>query len=214
MTTEPHDIGGKKPVELEHNGETWCAVSTSGLLLPLDCPRSITLTRSNWHEGLLVAPWPIKGKKGMVRAILTIEQAVRIAARLGTRLVLPGPEELVLEASSDGQEDSAVWTILDAQRFIAARLWRPLYDAGWIPCVTGGVVHRGWSAVDLDIVFYPRTPMSSASDAKTALSKALPAIPISWQTCITDAGPSGELGTCMVGRRKVEVVIPAPRERA
>lgn len=62
------------------------------------------------------------------------------------------------------------WTLEDALRYIRA-LQPVAMEAGWCILLGGGVLNKGWSDSDLDLLAYPRVADSSVED----LLEVLPA---------------------------------------
>ena len=169
----------------------WAYTSPSGLVVELSKPRRALHVTDDPREGLTVL-WPIHGHKTLRLSVPVASYAagalqVEMVFPDGTRITPPGPAK-------------TGWTLRDAQAFVAGALWQPLYDAGWVPCLTGGVLRRGWSEGDLDIVLYARTPQSSVEAARAALAR--------WEPTWGD-WDYGHVGTFMAYGRQVEVVIPA-----
>jgi len=167
---------------------------TLGLQMPIGSPTRLRVERGK--DGQLYCSWPTTAL-GYLR--MPFEAAVAISAETRTTLEMPDGQALYVVPPGGSGSGSNRWTLASARAFVAERLWPVLYANGWVPCITGGVLHRGWSDNDLDIVLYPRTGTSTVAAAQDALASRN----ITWEP-----SEMGLFGTFSAGPRRVEVVIP------
>ena len=165
--------------------------------------RDVAKVRTEREEGgSIAALWPMASVSPWVMYRLSLDTAAAICGVTGARLELPDGTVLTATAPEEAAtQPPSLWTMQSARAFVADKLWGLLYDAGWVPCITGGVLRDGKSTNDLDVILYPRFGESDVGEATRALATWIP--PDSWAPMATGLFASFE-----VGARRVEVVIP------
>ena len=135
--------------------------------------RDVARVRTRREEdGSIEALWPMAGDDASwARCRLPLDTAAAICGVTGARLELPNGTVLAATAPEESAaQPPSLWTMQSARAFVAAKLWTPLHDVGWVPCITGDVLQHGRSTGALDIILHPRFEDGSrVSDATYAL---------------------------------------------
>lgn len=115
----------------------------------------------------------------------------------------PAQSDLTGGETDCGTKAKVVWKLEEALSFI--RSWQPIFmEAGFYLALAGGVLNKGFSTSDLDLVAMPRT-IESKSEAAIQLLKPY--------VVETEPVPSGIWIRCVVDNLPMELVVVTPPQQ-